>query len=260
MARGTSQVDKTALGEEDDVVTILHGKAVYLWLDVGNTGSVSLEPGNIDFDIEMANVANYCVVTHHREMCSSDDVSATSGGDENLGKRSSFLHCGDLVAGYGSLKGVDGIDFCDNNASTHALKSLSTTLADIAETSNNGNFASNHHVGGTLDAIDKRLSATVQVVELRLGHGVIDIDSRYEELALFEHSVEVVDTSGSLFRHSKAALQHLRVLLVDEGSQVTAIIKDEVQRLSILESGELLLETPVVFLLCLTLPGKAVQC
>jgi hypothetical protein len=43
---------------------------------------------------------------------------------------------------------------------------------------------------------------------------------------------------------------------VDEGSQVTAIVENQVQALAVLEGGELLLEAPLVLLLGLALPGE----
>lgn len=55
---GTSQVDETSLGEEDDVAAALHEVSVDLGLDVLDAGSVGLQPGNIDLDIEVTNVYN----------------------------------------------------------------------------------------------------------------------------------------------------------------------------------------------------------
>ena len=59
-----------------------------------------------------------------------------------------------------------------------------------------------HDVCGSLDTIDKGLPAAVEVVELGLGDGVIDVDGWDLELALLEHAVQVVDTGGSLLAHS----------------------------------------------------------
>ena len=53
----------------------------------------------------------------------------------------------------------------------------------------------------------------------------------------------------------KRTLEILRVLFVDEGREVTAIIKNHVEALAIGEGSEGLLNTPSVFFLSLTLPG-----
>jgi hypothetical protein len=42
VSSSASQVDETALGEEDDVAAVLHLESVDLWLDVLNAGSVLL--------------------------------------------------------------------------------------------------------------------------------------------------------------------------------------------------------------------------
>jgi hypothetical protein len=67
----------------------------------------------------------------------------------------------------------------------------------------------------------------------------------------------VVDTSGGLFRDTVAVLEEFGVFVVDKGSEITTVIKDEIQLLAILECAKLLLQAPVVFLLGLTLPGEA---
>ena len=198
------------------------------------------------------------IVLHDLKVLANKDVTASSGGDEDLAKRSSILHGGNLVAGNSGLESVDGIDLSDEDSGTHAVEGLGATLSDITETSDDGNLTSNHDIGGTFDTIDEGLSASVQVVELGLGDGVVDIDGRNKELALLEHAVEMVNTSGGLFRDTVAVLEHLGVLLVDQRGQVTTVIEDQVQLLAVLECLELLLETPGVFLFGLTLPGEAI--
>ncbi len=90
------------------------------------------------------------------------------------------------------------------------------SLANITVSSDNGDLSSKHDVGGTLDTVDKRLAASVLllvrynamkhsqsthvVVKLGLGDRVVDVDGGNLELAILEHLVEVVDTSGGLLR------------------------------------------------------------
>lgn len=256
VASGAAQVDETALSEEDEVTAVVHEVAVDLGLDAGDRLGVLLEPGNVDFDVEVTDVANDSVVGHLLEVLTSQDVTAASGGDENLTLGSSLLHGGDLEARDGSLESVDGVDLSNDNAGTHGVKGLGATLADITETGNNGDLASNHDIGGTLDTIDEGLTAAVKVVELRLGDGVVDVDGGDKETLALEHAVEVVDTGGGLLRDTEAVLEHLRVLLVDKGSEVTTVVEDQVEGLVVLESNKLLLKAPLVLLLGLTLPGE----
>lgn len=55
--RHLPQVDETALGQEDDVTARRHGEAVNLRLDVHGLLGVSLQPGNINLNVEVANAA-----------------------------------------------------------------------------------------------------------------------------------------------------------------------------------------------------------
>lgn len=192
-------------------------------------------------------------------MTANKDVTATSGGDEDLTGRGSSLHGVNLVTLDGSLEGVDGVDLSDNDTGTHGVESLGTTLADITVTSDDSDLTSDHDIGGTLDTIDKGLTAAVKVVELGLGDTVVNVDGGNLELVLLEHLVEVVNTGGGLLGDTEAVIEHLGVLGVDEGGEVTTVIKDEVELLAILEGLELLVQAPLVLLLGLTLPGEAVE-
>lgn len=257
---GTAKVDKTTLSKEDDVAAAGHEEAVDLGLDVLGRLGVGLEPGNVDLNIEVTNVANNGVLGHGLEVLADEDVSAAGGGDEDLTDRSGLLHSGDLVAGNGGLESVDGVDLSDDDTGTHGVEGLGTTLSDVTETSDNGDLASNHDISGTLDTVDEGLSAAVEVVELALGDGVVDVDGGDKETVVLagvlQHLVQVVDTGGGLLGDTVAVLEHLRVLLVDESSKISTVIEDEVEGLARGERGELLLEAPLVLLLGLTLPGE----
>lgn len=258
VAGGTAEVDKTTLSEEDDVLAV-QLVAVNLGLDVLDGLSVGLEPGNVDLNVEMTNVADNGVVAHGLEVRADKDVTAASGGDEDLTNGGSSLHGVDLEALDSSLQGVDGVDLGDNDTGTHGVESLGTTLTDITVSGNDSDLTSDHDIGGTLDTVDERLTATVEVVELGLGDTVVNVDGGNLELVLLEHLVEVVDTGGGLLGDTEAVIEHLGVLGVDEGGEVTTVIEDEVQLLAILEGLELLVETPLVLLFGLTLPGEAVN-
>jgi hypothetical protein len=255
----TTQVDETTLGQKDDVTTVGHEEAVNLRLDVLDRLGVGLEPSNVNFDIEVTNVANNGVVLHDLEVAANEDITATSGGDEDLTLRSGHLHGGDLESRDGSLEGIDGVDLSDNDTSTHGGKSLGATLSDVTETSNNSDLTSNHDIGGTLDTVNEGFTASVKVVELGLGDGVVDVDGRNKELAFLQHTVEVVDTSGGLLGDTVAVLELFGVLLVDERGKVTTVVEDQVELLAILEGVELLLQAPFVLFLGLTLPGEAIK-
>lgn len=257
---GAAKVDETTLGQEDEVTAVWHQETVNLGLDADTLLGVLLEPGNVDLNVEVTDVADDGVLRHNLKVLPDKNVPAAGGGNEDLTDRGSLLHSGDLEARDGGLESVDGVNLSDEDAGTHGVEGLGTTLANVTETGDDGNLACNHDVGGTLDAVDERLAAAVEVVELALGHAVVDVDGRHQQTVLLalvlEHLVEVVDTGSGLFGDTVAALEHLGVLGVDESGQVTAIVEDQVEALAGGESLELLLQAPVVLFLSLALPGE----
>ena len=84
MSHGAAEVDKTALGEQDDVLAVLQGEPVHLRLDVRLRPAVLLQPLDLDLAVEVTNVADDCVVLHHHEVLAGQDVLATSGGDKDV--------------------------------------------------------------------------------------------------------------------------------------------------------------------------------
>jgi hypothetical protein len=56
-------------------------------------------------------------------------------------------------------------------------------FADVAVTADDGDLAGDHDVGGALDAVRQRFAAAVEIVELRLGDGVVHVDGGHEQLA-----------------------------------------------------------------------------
>ena len=53
MSHGAAEVDKTALGEEDDVLAVLQGKPVHLGLDVRLRPAVLLQPLDLGRNVQI---------------------------------------------------------------------------------------------------------------------------------------------------------------------------------------------------------------
>lgn len=224
----TAKVDKTAFGEEDDVTAILHEVAVDLWFNILDGFGIGFQPGDVDFNVEVTDIANNGVVLHDFEMFACEDISAAGRRDEDLADWGCLLHGGHLIARDGCLECVDGIDLGDDDASAHAVKSLSATLADVTEAGDDSDFAGDHDVCCALDAVDERLSAAVEIVKFGLGNGVVDVDGGYEELLVLEQSVQMVNASGCLLRDTVAVLEHIRVFVVNESCQVPTVVEDQI--------------------------------
>ena len=118
----------------------------------------------------------------------------------------------DLVALHRGLQRVDGVDLGHDHPCALAGEALGAALADVAVAQHEGGLAADHHVGGAVDAVDQRVPAAVEVVELALGDRVVHVDGREQQLAALHHLVEPVDARGGLLRHAPDRRRHARPL------------------------------------------------
>ena len=72
-------------------------------------------------------------------------------------------------------------------------------LAYVAVAGHDGHLASDHDVRGALDAVHEAFTATVEVVELALGDGVVDVDSTEHAGASRAHFLQAMHARGGLF-------------------------------------------------------------
>ena len=112
----------------------------------------------------------------------------------------------DLVALHRGLERADRVDLGDDHARALAAQRLRAALADVAEAADDGDLAGDHDVGRAVDAVDERVAAAVEVVELRLGDRVVDVDRREQQLAGLVHLVEAVDAGRGLLGDALDAL------------------------------------------------------
>ena len=104
----------------------------------------------------------------------------------------------DLVALHRRLQRADRVDLGDDDARALAAQRLRAALADVAVAADHRDLAREHHVGGAADAVDERVAAAVEVVELRLRDRVVDVDRREQQRAALHHLVEPVHAGGGL--------------------------------------------------------------
>src|SRR5439155_14914553 len=91
------------------------------------------------------------------------------------------------------------IDLGDDDAAALAAQRLGAALAHFTEPANDGDLAAQHHVGRAREAVRKRVTAAVDVVELALGDRVVDVDGGEEQRAGFHHLIQAVHAGRRLF-------------------------------------------------------------
>jgi len=111
-----------------------------------------------------------------------------------------------LVALHASLKRADGVDLSYEHTAAGTTKRLAAAFAHITVAKDDGALASKHNVSSAHDAVDKGVAAAIDVVELALGHAIVDVDGRDKKGTLLHHLVQTVDTSGGLLGNTDEAL------------------------------------------------------
>ena len=218
VAGRVAEVQQAALGEDDDRAAVGADPLVDLRLDVDLLDAVDLrEAGHVDLVVEVADVADDGLVLHPEHVLRGDDVLVAGRRDEDVAGLDDLVERADLVALHQRLQGVDRVDLGDDHASALAAQRGGRALADVAVAADDRDLAGEHDVDRAVDAVDERVAAAVEVVELRLGDRVVDVDRREEELAGLVHLVEAMHAGRGLLGDADDALadarEALRVLL-----------------------------------------------
>ena len=162
----------------------------------------------------MADVADNGLVLHLFHVFDADDVAVSRGGHVNIRPAQRVFHRQHAVAFHSCLKGADGVYFRHDHLGSHAAQGLGAALAHVPVAADDGHFAGNHHVRGALDAVHKGLTATVQVVKLGLGYGIVYVDGRNQQTAGCLHLVQAVHAGGrflgNAFQLGKPAMKNAR--------------------------------------------------
>ena len=207
VAGGTAQIDEAAFGQDVDAVAVGEGVFVdgadFFGLDGGDADAgQGVESVDLDFVVEVANVADDGLVFHPQHVFEGDDVAVARGGDVDVGYAKGVFDGEDSKAFHGSLEGTDGVDFCDDDVGAHAAQGLGAAFADIAVAADDGGFAGDHDVGGAFEAVQQGFATAVEVVEFGFGDGVVDVDGREQEFAGLGVSNEAFDSGGGFFADS----------------------------------------------------------
>ena len=152
-------------------------------------------------------------------MLGSDHVGIARRGAEDVSAGYRFFHRYNFKTFHRRLQCADRIDFGNHNTRAAVAERLRRAFADIAEAGDASDFTGQHDIGRATNCIDQRFFAAIQIIELRLGHAVVDVDRREREFALLGDFIQTVDAGSGFFRH---ALQ-----VFDGFRQITRLLGDE---------------------------------
>src|SRR5699024_10459581 len=134
------------------------------------------QAGHIDFVIKVANVTDDCLILHGQHVLGHDDVATTGSSDEDIGGTNDVVQTSNLVTIHGGLQCDDRINLGDNHTSALTGEGISSTLANITVTSDDGGFATDQNVGTAHNAVRQRVTDTGFVIELRFSYRIIYVD------------------------------------------------------------------------------------
>ncbi|MCY1287660.1 hypothetical protein D9M70_366590 [compost metagenome] len=200
VAGGVAEVQQAAFREQDHAVALRELDHVDLRLDVCPLQVTQC--GDLNFVVEVADVADDRHVLHLAHVVHADDVLVAGRRDEDVGRRDDVFELNDFETVHRRLERADRVDFGDLDAGAGAGKRSCRALADVAVTADDGDLAGHHHVGAAADAVNERFLAAVLVVELRLGDRIVDVDRREGQQALGLKLVQAVDAGGGFFGHA----------------------------------------------------------
>ncbi len=202
MPFGAAQVHQPPLGQQVNAAVARQVVAVHLRLDIHpHDAPGGIQALHLDLIVEVANIADDSLVPHLENMLQPDHIAVAGAGDVDVRLAQRVLDGLNLEPLHRGLQGVDRVNLGHDYARPEPAQAVGAAFADIAVAADAGGFAGDHHAQGTLEAVGQRFAAAVQVVELGLGDGVIDVDGGHQQFAGGEHLVEAVDAGGGFLAH-----------------------------------------------------------
>src|ERR1051326_4123837 len=181
MSRRAAEIHEPAFREEINALSIRERVHVVLRLHVRALRVRFIEAVDLNLVIEVADVTDDRLVFHLPHVLERDDVAIARRGDVDVRGAERGFNRVDLEAFHRGLQRVDRIDLRNDDARAEALERMRRALADVAITADARDLARDHHVGGALESVRERFATAVEIIELRLGDRVVDVDRRDAE-------------------------------------------------------------------------------
>ena len=86
---------------------------------------------------------------------------------------------------------------------------IARSLCHVAVAAHDRDFTADHDIKRAIQSIDQRMSAAVEIIELRFGDRIVDVDRRNQEPIFLMHLVEAMHTSRGLLGNASPILHNL---------------------------------------------------
>ena len=166
MASCAAEIYQTTFGQHVNRIAVFESVLVDLRFDVELDGIRSIQALDLDFIVEVTNVADDGLILHALHMFQRQHVFVAGSSDVNIAAAHCCFNGIDFKAFHRGLQCIDRIDLGDDNAAAIGTQRMRRTLADIAITANDRDFAGQHDVHCAFQAIGQAFAATIQIIEL----------------------------------------------------------------------------------------------
>src|SRR5262249_37399757 len=135
-----------------------------------------LQSDEVQFQVEVAGVADDRPVPHRLEVLRIDYMSVACDGDEYLSERCRLRDLHNAEAVHGRLESLDRVDLSDYHVSAHSAGAHCDTFTAPSVTDHDKSLARKKDVGRADDAVKCALPSAIPVVKKMLGLRVVDRD------------------------------------------------------------------------------------
>lgn len=132
---------------------------------------------HIDLIVKMSNVTHNGVILHSFHVRNHNDIPVTSSSDKNVNFSNNLVLSNHLVSFHTGLQSTDGVNFSNVNDRVLGFHGSGTSFTNISVSEDDALLSSEHNVSGSVESIRERVSAPINIVEFRLGHGVVYVDA-----------------------------------------------------------------------------------
>ncbi len=128
------------------------------------------EARHVDLVVEVADVRDDREVLQRLEVLGRDDIAVAGAGHHDVDLAGDIDQACHLETVHRRLQRADRVDLADDHPGALSAERLGCALAHVAVPAHEGDLATHEHVGGAVQPIRERVTDTVLVVELALGH------------------------------------------------------------------------------------------
>ena len=140
------------------------------------------------------------------EVLLGEHVLVAGDGAEDVADFGGFVHAHHAEAVHDRFERLGRIDFGDDDFGARAAGARGEAASAPAVAGDDELRSGEQEVGGADDAVDRRLSGAVAIVEQVLGVGVVDGDDGIAQHAFLGHGAQANHAGGRLF----GAADHIR--------------------------------------------------